>query len=112
VETSVTTAGKVVEGVVMVFWAGVLVGSLEVVLGVVLELLELLVLEAEEEVEEGVELEADDDDEEDAVVDEVGVIIGGNGSGKFTSVVDDVDVVDVDEVVDGGPVVVVDILLS
>jgi hypothetical protein len=90
VETSVTTAGKVVEGVVMGFWLEVVVGTVEVVLELVLELLELLVLEAEEE--EEAELAADDD-EEVGVVDEVGVVVGIGNIG----VVDD-DVLDVDGV--------------
>lgn len=108
VETSVTTAGKVVEGVVMVFWLGVVVGTVELVLDVVLELLELLVLEAEEE---EVELVADDD-EEVGVVDGVEVLGGNAMGGKLKVDAVDDDVLDVDGVVVTGPGVVVDMLLN
>lgn len=85
VETSVITAGKVVDGVVMMCWVVIGIGgTVGVVVVVELELLGVLVLEG---VVEEVELVLDDDEE---VV--VGVVVGGVGTGGNDGVVVEVDV--------------------
>jgi hypothetical protein len=94
VETSVITAGKAVVGV-RTFGAVVgVIGVVEVVVSVELELLEPLVLEEVEE--EEVELAADDDEEVVGFVADVGA--GWDG---IRPIAVELDVLDVDEVVSG-----------
>jgi len=73
--------------VVVGFWLEVVVGTVDLMLELVLELLELLVLEAEEE---EAELAADDD-EKVGVVDEVGVVVGIGNTGVVSDDVLNVD---------------------